>query len=168
MINCLICSEKCLNRNPPLEQMYGKFVQKYLAMRHMVVIPASQLFSSPTYYIPHHCANKLENLTTKELMPHQKIKSHQNFQCTVCCCCLKTVTYRVSLSQYLATRTLQQSTEDEKDKFPVATSVLRQMFMFMMSQGLLCQVSLNPPTGIDLLTSPKNMALFHATTFING
>jgi len=66
----LITMEKKLARQPELKNQYDSFMQEYLNLNHMRLIPKSSDDSSEarnrstTYYLPHHAVIKAESETT--------------------------------------------------------------------------------------------------------
>lgn len=184
-MNRLLRLERRFERDLSLKQRYSEFMRDYLEEGHMERVPVSELVSSPSYYIPHHCVIKAESTTTKlrvvfdassksssgmslndilltgprlqqdiidvltKVRLHAIVftadikqmyrqiaicREHQDFQRIVWRFDnngvvedyrLKTVTYGVSSAPYLALRTLQQLAEDEKERFPRASKVLK-------------------------------------------
>ena len=59
--------ERKLNMNPDLKQRNSAFINEFLSLRHMEVIPDKEIAisNSDSYYLPHHCVFKEDSSTTK-------------------------------------------------------------------------------------------------------
>lgn len=57
--------ERKLRRQPALKQQYSDFIEEYLALGHMKIVPAEREAITPNFYLPHHAVLKESSLTTK-------------------------------------------------------------------------------------------------------
>ena len=59
--------EKKLEKSPVTYKLYREFMNEFLDLSHMELVPDSELSLPPSkcYYIPHHCVFKDESTTTK-------------------------------------------------------------------------------------------------------
>ena len=59
--------EKKLERNPDLKKKYSDFIEEFLQMDHMEIIPSDEIAIEPnrSNYLPHHCVIKDSSTTTK-------------------------------------------------------------------------------------------------------
>ncbi|XP_030762927.1 uncharacterized protein LOC115887597 [Sitophilus oryzae] len=60
--------EQKLNKNPNLKQSYCDFISEYKTLGHMSEIVSNSIenpLSYPPYYLPHHCVEKSDSLTTR-------------------------------------------------------------------------------------------------------
>ena len=59
--------ERKLNMNPDLKQRYSAFINEFLSLGHIEVIPDKEIAisNSDSYYLPHHCVFKEDSSTTK-------------------------------------------------------------------------------------------------------
>lgn len=55
--------ENRLSKNPPLKAQYTDFINEYIALNHMTLLPNPNINSG--FFLPHHCVLKQESLTTK-------------------------------------------------------------------------------------------------------
>ncbi|XP_063390124.1 uncharacterized protein LOC134675744 [Cydia fagiglandana] len=95
----LLATERKLARSPVLQQAYNDFMLEYEKLDHMELYTGSE---PSKYLVPHHI--------------DEPIKVYE----------LKTITYGVSSSPFLAIRTLLQLASDEGERFPSAAEVVRQ------------------------------------------
>ncbi|XP_066141168.1 uncharacterized protein [Euwallacea fornicatus] len=65
-LNRLYAIERRLAKTHELGTAYRAFMQEYKDLGHMTEVPREPTSSEfPIYYIPHHCVQKLESMTTK-------------------------------------------------------------------------------------------------------
>ena len=57
--------ERKLNANPELKRKYIAFIQEFIDLGHMELIPEKELDNPNCYYLPHHCVNKPDSTTTE-------------------------------------------------------------------------------------------------------
>ena len=59
--------EKRLASNPNTQQRYKDFIQEFIDLKHLEVVPSEDLQKSShqAYYLPHHCVFKDDSTTTK-------------------------------------------------------------------------------------------------------
>ena len=59
--------ERRLDRNPDLRKRYSDFINEFISLDHMEVIPQEEINkpSNEVYYLPHHCVFKEDSTTTK-------------------------------------------------------------------------------------------------------
>ena len=59
--------ERRLDTNPELRKRYGDFVDEFVSLDHMEVVPENEINKpdSDVYYLPHHCVFKEDSTTTK-------------------------------------------------------------------------------------------------------
>ena len=59
--------ERRLDRNPDLRKRYSDFINEFISLGHMEVIPQEEINkpSNEVYYLPHHCVFKEDSTTTK-------------------------------------------------------------------------------------------------------
>ena len=53
-IKSFIRLDNQLKKNPELKQAYVKFIQEFLDIKHMEVVPPAKIDRPYVYYIPHH------------------------------------------------------------------------------------------------------------------
>lgn len=61
---CLRGMLQRIKKNSNFGQLYQDFMKEYSQLGHMVQVPADQLTSIPSYYLPHHGVLKPDSLTT--------------------------------------------------------------------------------------------------------
>ena len=54
--------ESPLSRNQDLKLAYNKFMQEYLDLQHMELVPPEEIDRDDVYYIPHHAVFHNENI----------------------------------------------------------------------------------------------------------
>ena len=59
--------ERRLNRDPDLKRRYSNFIDEFISLGHMEVVPQEEIDKPPNevYYLPHHCVFKEDSTTTK-------------------------------------------------------------------------------------------------------
>ncbi|XP_065085954.1 uncharacterized protein LOC135707972 [Ochlerotatus camptorhynchus] len=114
--------ERRLDRDPQLKEEYQSFMKEYLSLGHMRLVETDDGSSSHIYYLPHHPVIKEESTTTKLILfRFDKNTPVQTYE-------LRTVTYGLAPSSFLATRTLQQLAMDEGHAYPLGGPSLRKNF----------------------------------------
>lgn len=64
-LNSLSRLSRRLNSDKTFQQKYSEFIQEYLMLGHMQLIPKSEINTSPIFYLPHHGIIKEQSRTTK-------------------------------------------------------------------------------------------------------
>ncbi|XP_058811251.1 uncharacterized protein LOC131676146 [Topomyia yanbarensis] len=57
--------ERRLQANSLLRSAYAAFIDEYRNLKHMQEVTESQILTSTSYYLPHHCVVRPDSLTTK-------------------------------------------------------------------------------------------------------
>ncbi|GFW85339.1 integrase catalytic domain-containing protein [Trichonephila clavipes] len=132
-IRRLISVERHLISNPDKNKLYRNFIKEYLDLKHMELVPDSEINNIKSLYLPHHglvrdtsCTTKLRvvfdassktssGLSLNDLLmrdsPTEPIREYR----------LTTVTYGTSSAPFLSTRTLRQLAIDEQENYPAAS-----------------------------------------------
>ncbi|XP_023314645.1 uncharacterized protein LOC106654050 [Trichogramma pretiosum] len=59
-LSCLFRMERRIMKSPRLSLSYNNFMREYLQLKHMELVPPTQI-SAPSFYLPHHGVFKSEN-----------------------------------------------------------------------------------------------------------
>ena len=57
--------ERKFDKNPEIKGSYVDFIHEYASLGHMSEIDLSINSKYPSYYLPHHCVEKLDSTTTR-------------------------------------------------------------------------------------------------------
>lgn len=68
--------ERRLEKNPKLKVDYRAFMQEYLDLDHMEVVPFEKEFDSEANYLPHHCVFKGSTTTKTRVVINASQKTY--------------------------------------------------------------------------------------------
>ncbi|GFV78772.1 integrase catalytic domain-containing protein [Trichonephila clavipes] len=124
--------EHSLIKKPAIYSQYRDFMQEYLTLGHMELVPKNDYAKREAYYLPHHAVLRDSSTTKLRVVFDASAKSTSGYSLndilmrdnpkeTVKEYRLTTVTYGTSCAPYLSTRTLTQLAFDERERYPLAS-----------------------------------------------